>query len=148
MLTCQIRLRQAHVRRASLLLCLAIAVVTTASYRVGFGMLRVAYNERFSFETPDSGVQDYAALAGVRSRGDRLFVTGAAGLALATPIGGSNDLYSLHPDRHIAIAYDLSTHADRRIGGLALALSGVVGPATVTYVALSLHAELGWFGSR
>ena len=119
-----------------------------ASRGMAFGMLRAAYNERLSFDTPDSGVQDYAALAGVRSRGDHLIVTSAAGFAVATPIGGDNGLNSLHPDRQLAVAYDVSAHADRRFGGIAFSLSGVVGPARVRYVALSLDAELGRFRTR
>jgi hypothetical protein len=127
---------------------LALTAGAAASYGMMFGMVRAAYNERFSFETPDSGVQDYAALAGVRSRGDHRFAAAAVGLGLATPIGGSNDLYSLRPDRQLDLAYDFSAHAAYRVGGFAISLSGVVGPARASYVALSLGAEPGWFGSR
>src|SRR4051812_19616623 len=60
-----------------------------ASYGAMFGMVRATDTERFSFEdSPGLGVQDYALLAGARSRGDRLFIAGTAGIAQTTPING------------------------------------------------------------
>jgi len=125
---------------------LALTGGAAVSRGMAYGMLRAAYTDGVSWDTPNSGVQDYAVLAGMRSRGNLLFATGAVGLARATPVGGSNDLYSPHPDRRPALAYDLSIHSDYRVGGFALALSGVAGSARLSYLALSLGAELGWFG--
>ena len=73
-------------------------------------------------------------------------MVGAVGLAQATPIGGTDGLYALNPDRRVALAFDLSAHADYAVAGLALALSGTLGPPTVRCLAVSLGAELGWFG--
>jgi hypothetical protein len=99
------------------------------------GMFRVTDNENTVFEdNPPTGEHDYAVLAGVRSRNDRLFVVGAAGLAQSA--------------RTAAPAFDLSAHADYRVLGLSLTASGVLGPPSARYVTISLGAELGWFGSR
>jgi hypothetical protein len=45
-----------------------------------------------------------------------------------------------------ALHLSLSAHADYRVAGFSLALSGVLGPPPVRFVALSFGAELGWFG--
>jgi len=120
----------------------SLAAGVAASYGAMLGMVRVTDTETFSFsDSPHNGVQDYAVLAGVRSRDDRLFVAGAAGLAQATPIGTDNGL-----ERRVAPTFDLSAHADYGLAGLALTLSGTLGPADTRYFALSFGAELGWFG--
>jgi hypothetical protein len=111
------------------------------SYGGIVGIVRANDTERVSFgDTFSNKIYDYAVLAGARSRGDRLFVTAAAGVAKTTlDLGGSSI-------RHLAPTLDLSAHADYRIAGAALALSGVLGPTNTRYVAISLGVALGWLG--
>lgn len=125
----------------------SVAAGVVASYGAILGMVRVNDTETFSFsDAAHNGVQDYAVLAGVRSRDDRLFVASAAGLARATPIGPANGLGSFNPERRVVPTFDLSAHAEYRVVGLAVTFSGNLGPADTRYLAVSLGAELGWFG--
>jgi hypothetical protein len=120
-----------------------------ASYRELVGMVRATDNEKISFEdNPAHGEQYYAALAGARTRGDRLFVAGALGVARSVRHDVVSDGGELTSRRTFDPAFDASAHADFRIAGLAVAISGIAGPPSVRYVAFSLGAELGWFGSR
>lgn len=112
-----------------------------ASYGPILAMVRASDTERFSFEDSSSpGIQDYAFLGGVRSRGNRLFVTGAFGLAQSTDPGVFN------APKPVVAAFDFSAHAAYRIAGTALSISGLLGPRSTRYVAISLGLELGWFG--
>jgi hypothetical protein len=113
-----------------------------ASYGPLFGMVRVTDSQQL-FDGP--GVLDNAMLAGVRSRGDHLFVAGAIGIAQATP-SETSDAGTATGPHQAGFAYDVSAHADFSVAGLALAISGVVGPQRTSYVAVTLGAELGWFG--
>jgi hypothetical protein len=115
------------------------------SYGAILGMFRATDTERLSFSSAP-GVQDYAVLAGARSRGDRLFVVGAAGIAQAMTTNTTGPTGAPNSNRQFVPAFDLSAHADYRVAGLALTVSGVVGPKNIRYVAISLGAELGWFG--
>src|SRR5689334_3793332 len=109
-----------------------------ASYGSMLAMVRATDTERCcSIDSPSNGVQDYALLAGLRSRGDRLFVAGAAGIARATPIGGTTGVGTLTPDRRLAPAFDVSAHGDLVAAGIALTISGVLGPnAGTRYLAV------------
>lgn len=122
----------------------SFAAGVTASYGSMLGILRATDTECGCFlDSPPAPIHDYAVLAGVRSRGDRLFFAGAAGIAKAdhAPSG------ILGPtNAHLAPTFDVSAHADYRVAGVALALSGVLGPASTRYVAISFGAEIGWFG--
>ena len=114
------------------------------SYGAILGMVRATDTERGSFEdVPSNTIHDYAVLAGARSRGDRLFIAGAAGIA---QVDGGNTGITTSSNRHLAPAFDLSAHADYRVAGVALALSGVMGPASSRYAAISLGIEVGWLG--
>jgi hypothetical protein len=120
-----------------------------ASYGPIVGMLRATDNENTTFvDNPPPGEQDYAVLVGLRSRGDRLFVAGAAGLARSVRTDFTNTFGQFVSDPRLAPAFDLSGHADYAVVGLSLTVSGVLGPPPVRYLAVSLGAELGWFGSR
>lgn len=116
----------------------------TASYGSILGMVRATDNEGpCCRDNQPNPIHDYAVLAGARSRGDGVFFAAAAGIAKAddTPSG------ILGPtNAHLAPTFDVSAHADYRIAGVALALSGVLGPASTRYVAISFGAEIGWFG--
>jgi hypothetical protein len=106
-------------------------------------MVRVTDSEQL-FVGP--GVRDNALLAGVRSRGDHLFVTGAVGIGQATPFMTTDGAGTNTGASEAVFAYDLAGHAAFRAAGLAFAISGVVGPQKTSYVAVTLGAELGWFG--
>ncbi len=108
-------------------------------------MVRAADTESGGFEdNPPPGVQDYALLAGLRSRGDDLWAAAAVGLAQATD--GESRVGRLTPLHRAMATYDLSAHADYLVVGSVLSLSGTLGPADTRYVALTLGVELGWFG--
>jgi hypothetical protein len=110
-------------------------------------MVRATSNQTLSFsDGPNAEMQDCAVLAGARSRGDRLFVSGAAGIAFASSNDGGSAIGSSNSNRHLLPAFDLSAHANRRIIGVALSVSGVLGSAENRYVTISLGAELGRFG--
>ena len=129
-----------HGRPGAVLGSLAFGI--GASHGAILGMARVTDTQSWSFgDSPSTGVQDYALLAGLRSRRERVFVSGAAGLALATPSRGA-----LNAESGLAPTYDLTAHADYGIGGVALTVSGVLGPASIRYLAASLGVELGSFG--
>jgi hypothetical protein len=113
-----------------------------ASHGMVLGMIRVTDSEQL-FAGP--GVRDNALLIGLRSRGDHLFVVGAVGIDRATAFE-TGDAGTSTGAPQTAFAYDLSAHADILAAGLALAVSGVVGPQRTSYVAVTLGAELGWFG--
>ena len=116
------------------------------SYRSILAMVRATDAEAWSFDDrPHHGMREYAALAGMRSTRAGLFFAAAAGVAQVEPL---NDGGLANADRHLAPTFDLSAHADSRVGGLALSLSGTLGPPNTRYFAISLGAELGWFGRR
>jgi len=113
------------------------------------GMFRVTDNESTVREdNSPPGEQDYAVLAGARSRNAHFFVIGAAGLAQSARTDLRNNLGVLTPERKLAPAFDVSAHADYRVVGLSLTAAGVLGPPSARYVSISLGAEVGWFGTR
>jgi hypothetical protein len=113
-----------------------------ASYGLLLGMVRVTDSQQL-FDGP--GVHDNALLAGVRSRGDHLFVAGAVGIGQAAP-SETSDAGTATGAQQAGFAYDFSAHADYEVAGVALAISGVAGPPKTSYVAVTVGVELGWFG--
>jgi len=120
----------------------SLSAGVAASYGMVLGMVRVTDSQQL-FDGP--GVRDNALLVGARSRGDHLFGAGAVGIGQATP-SESSDAGTSYGTQQAAFAYDFSAHADYDVLGLALAVSGVVGPTKTSYVAVTLGVELGWFG--
>jgi hypothetical protein len=114
-----------------------------ASYGTLVGMLRATDSEQL-FVGP--GVRDNALLVGVRSRADHLFVACAVGIDRATAFQTTDGSGTITGSPQTAFAYDISAHADFRVVGIALAISGVVGPQRTSYVAVTLGPEFGWFG--
>lgn len=111
------------------------------------GLIRASTAMRGVFsDVPTTGLQDLAALAGMRSQAEHLVVVAAAGVAEARQTGEPS-IGSPNPTQ-AALAYDLSAHATSHMAALALAFSGVVGPARVRYAALSLEVDFGRFSSR
>lgn len=113
-----------------------------ASHGMVLGMVRATDSEPIVGQ----GVRDDALLIGMRSRSDYLFVAGAVGIDRATPRVTTDGAGNTTGSPQTAFAYDLSAHADYGIVGLALSVSGVVGPQRTSYGAVTLGAELGWFG--
>ena len=114
-----------------------------ASYGTLVGMARATDSEQL-FVGP--GVRDNALLVGVRSRADHLFVAGVVGIDRATAFQTTDGSGTITGSRQTAFAYDISAHADFRVVGIALAVSGVVGPQKTSYVAVTVGPEVGWFG--
>jgi hypothetical protein len=93
------------------------------------------------------GVRDRALLAGMRTGGHRLFASAALGHGTATHYLQRGEQSAALVDPPVdALAYDAALHANFELLGLALNLSGNVGPARVAYSAVTLALELGWFG--
>jgi hypothetical protein len=92
------------------------------------------------------GVRDHALLAGVRTGGRRLFGSAAAGYGLATHYFDFESGTRTEEPRTGVLAYQLALHGNLLVPGLALSYSGALGSSRVTYSALTLALELGWFG--
>lgn len=122
----------------------SIAGGVAASRGSLLAMIRAAATAACCSDNPPPSVQDYALLAGLRSRGDRLFIAGAAGVARTTD--GQSRVGFLTPRERFVPTYELSAHADYLVVGSALTLSGTLGPADTRYIALAFGLELGWFG--
>jgi hypothetical protein len=121
---------------------LSLGVGVAASHGALLGMVRANDIEPGSFEdNAGSGITDYSALVGARSPGERLFVTAAAGIGQSSQHGTLNS-------SQLVPAFDLSAHADYRFVGVAFTVSGVLGPSSTRYIAISLGAELGRLGLR
>jgi hypothetical protein len=120
----------------------SVAGVARASASVGPWLLTYRSSDVGPFMTAGTGVRDAGILAGVRTSGHRAFASAALGYARANPYH-SND--PSEPSVGV-MAYDVAVHANAYVPGIALAFSGDVGPSRATYVAVTLSAELGWFG--
>jgi hypothetical protein len=120
----------------------SVAGVARVSASVGPWLLTYRASDVGPFMSAGSGVRDAGILAGVRTSGHRAFASAALGYARANPYH-SND--PSEPSVGV-MAYDVAVHANAFVPGIALAFSGDVGPSRATYVAVTLSAELGWFG--
>lgn len=120
----------------------SVGAGVAVSYGALLGMVRATDIEPGSFEdNAGTGNTDYAVLAGVRSRGERLYLGVAAG------ISQSRQQLTLNSNQLVP-AFDLSAHADSRFAGVALTVSGVFGPSSAQYAAISLGVEFGKLGFR
>ena len=94
------------------------------------------------------GVRDGAVLVGMRTSNHRLFGSAMLGYGTASHYrrrGENASEPELVDPRVGVLAYDAAVHANYRIIGLALGLSGNAAPARVAYSAVTLGLELGWF---
>jgi len=121
----------------------SVAGGIVASHGALLGMVRATDSEQF-FVGP--GERDNALLIGLRSLDHHFFATGAVGIARATAFQTSDGGGTSTGNRQTAFAYDVSGHGVFRAAGLALTIAGVVGPQKTSYVAVTLGAEIGWFG--
>ena len=124
----------------------ALATVERANLSAG----PVLFTYRRSDVAPleaGNGVRDAGVLVGVRSRGRRLFAAPAVGYVQARPSRrcdcGDPRQFGASVG---AFAYDLTLHANAKVLGVALSLSGVAGPRRVRYLAGTVAVEAGWFG--
>ena len=95
------------------------------------------------------GVREGGVLAGVRSRGHRVFATAAVGYSRARGYyqgGMDSGGYRVQDASVGALAYELSLHANAYVPGLAVSMFGDVGPGKSSYSAFTISVELGWFG--
>ena len=124
----------------------ALAMVERANLSAGTVLLTY---RRSDVHPPLSGdgVRDTGFLVGVRSRGRRLFAAPAIGYVEARPSHRCDcgDPRQFGPSVG-AFAYDLTLHANAKVLGVALPLSGVAGPRRVRYLAGTIAVEAGWFG--
>jgi hypothetical protein len=111
-----------------------VAGVLRANLSVGPWLLTYRNSDIGPLMDVGPRIRDKALLAGVRTGGHRLFASGAIGYARAAP-------YDLD-----VLAYDATLHANAYVVGLALSLSGGIGPSRATYTAVTLGVEAGWFG--
>jgi hypothetical protein len=94
-----------------------------------------------------AGVRDDAALVGVRTGGRRLFGSAALGYARATPYQQCDQCGVTREDPGVGVlAYDVTAHANYIIPGIAVSVSGNLGPSRAAYSAITVELELGWFG--
>ena len=94
-----------------------------------------------------SGVQDRAALVGLRTTGHRAFASAAVGYASATSYSQSEQCGCRNTGTpNAALAYDLGLHVNNVIPGLAVSVSGTAGNYTVRSSMVTVSIELGWFG--
>ncbi len=123
--------------------------VARATASVGPWLITYRASDVGPFLTSGSGVEETAVLAGMRTAGHRLFVSGAAGYSRAKPYRqGSMDSggqRAFSPGES-ALAYEVTLHANAYVPGIALSLTGDIGRSKSTYSAITLSFELGWFG--
>ena len=94
-----------------------------------------------------AGVRDDALLVGARTTNHRAFAAAAIGLASARPYFECDCTEGkTQKPQAFAFAYDATVHANVRVIGVGFSLSGVAGPARVSYLTLTTSLEFGWFG--
>lgn len=126
-----------------------IAGVARATVSVGPWVLAYRSTDVGPFFGTGDGVRESSLLAGMRTGGHRLFATAEAGFSGATwyHSGGiDSGGYRTSAPREVALAYDVSLHANAIVPGIALSVFGDLGPGKSSYSAFTLSVELGWFG--
>ena len=128
-----------------------LAGVARASISVGPLLVSYRLSDIEPFLGAGVGVQDAAALVGLRTRGLRFFQTASLGYARANPVKDPAAFNDSGTQRTVspsvaALAYDYAAHATLAIAGVAASLSGIIGPSQVSYAAFTVNLELGWFG--
>ena len=99
------------------------------------------------FFASGDGVSEQSFLAGVRSRGHRLFAAGVVGYSSASPYhSGGFDQSPTHSSAEGSLAYEGSVHANYMGLGIALSAFGDIGSTRASYTAMTLSVELGMFG--
>lgn len=124
-----------------------LAGVVRANVSVGPWLVTYRGSDVGPFISAGSGVRDAGILAGMRSGGHRLFGSAAIGYARANAYHQSDN--ASYPDVAPSVgvlAYDATLHANAYVAGIALSMSGAVGPSHTTYSAFTVGVELGWFG--
>jgi len=113
------------------------------------GPLMVTYRDNDIGPLFSSGedVRDTGVLIGGRTSGQRAFFSGTIGYAQAR---SSHQCENCGSSRSTGsngvLAYDIMAHVNYIIPGLAVSLSGAMGPSNVAYHTVGLNVEMGWFG--
>lgn len=124
-----------------------VAGVVRGNVSIGPWLVTYRGSDVGPFISAGSGVRDAGILAGMRTGGHRLFGSAALGYARANPYHQSdNSSYATVAPSVGALAYDFTLHANAYVPGIALSMSGDIGPSNSTYSAFTLSVELGWFG--
>ena len=123
-----------------------VAGIVRANASAGPFLLGYRYTDAGPFISAGSGVREKGVLAGVRTGGHRLFGSAALGYARSTPYYQSDNNGPTDSPSAGVLAYDATVHANAYVVGLALSLSGGIGRSNVTYSAVTLSLEAGWFG--
>lgn len=125
-----------------------VAGVLKTTVSVGSLMLSIRTSDVTGIFTGPRGVREAAMLAGVRTGGRRAFASAALGLSRAQEAHGVG--LDCGPSRdcpyRTAVAFDLGVHANLLVPGVHAAFTGVAGPSKVSYTAVVVGLELGWFG--
>jgi hypothetical protein len=126
-----------------------IGGVLRETISVGPALIMARQSDFGPFIGAGSGVQERGLLLGARTGGRRLFATGALGYVRANPYHQSDNNSNTDVQPSVgALGYDVTVHANAIVVGLALALSGNIGPSKSSYSAITLNVEAGWFGTR
>lgn len=124
-----------------------VAGIACANVSVGPWLLTYRNSDVGPFISAGSGVRDKGILAGMRTGGHRLFGSAALGYARANPYHQSdNSSYATVAPSVGVLAYDATLHANAYVAGIALSLSGAIGPSHTAYSAFTVGVEAGWFG--
>ena len=124
----------------------SLTTMIRLNYSSGLVLLTYRASDTGPLESGD-GVREDAFLIGVRSPNPRVFGGAAIGVASALPYHkcSCESPPSARP-REFGLAYDLSSHANARVIGVAFGVAGVAGPAEASYHAVTVSVELGRFG--
>jgi hypothetical protein len=124
-----------------------LAGMVRAHVSVGSLLLTYRGSDVGPFIAAGDGVSDDAVLAGVRTRGRRLFASTALGYARASHYHQCDGCGVTTVDPGVGVlAYELAMHANLVVPGIAVSFSGNIGPSRVRYSAFTVALELGWFG--
>jgi hypothetical protein len=125
----------------------ALAGEIRVNVSVGSLLLMYRGSDVGPFIGAGDGVRDDAALLGVRAGGRRLFGSASLGYARAAHYHACDGCGAPYVDSGVGVlAYDVTGHANYIVPGIAVSLSGDLGPSRAAYSALTVGLELGWFG--
>ena len=122
----------------------AISAVATGWYSAGIvalGVRLAAADQLFGEERSDR-----ALLFGGRTRGNRWFLLGAAGLADIASSHTCDACTRLTRPPATEVAYSLEGHGNLTFIGLGVTMFGALGPPEVRYNAIALTLNVGVFG--
>src|SRR5262245_14517056 len=118
-----------------------VSGIITGWYSAGF----VALGVRFAGVISHTDREDRALVVGARTRGNRWYLLGAAGIADITSPRPCKDCQPVFPPT-TEFAYTLEGHGTGTFVGLGVTMFGALGPPEVRYTAIALTVNIGNFG--